>query len=68
MDTTEFGATNAGIEVIKSLLDGVAPAQAYANARLSLGTSASSEAYAGKMMLNYFGDPTLTLRSSVDDW
>ncbi|MBI5532866.1 MAG: hypothetical protein HY898_09140 [Deltaproteobacteria bacterium] len=67
MDQEGFGATNAGIEVIKAILDGKPPAEGFASARVSLGTSGNAEAYAGKMMLNYFGDPTLTIDSSIDD-
>lgn len=66
-DISAFGATNAGIEVVKGLLAGQSAAAAFAQARVTIGTSQSAEVYAGKMMLNYFGDPTLTLRSERSD-
>ncbi len=61
LDTASFGATNLGAVVFEELLAGRGAAAALAQARTTLGTSASVETYAGKMMLNYFGDPTLGL-------
>lgn len=67
LDTTGFGASNAGILVIRDLLDGKTAAESLSRLRVELGTKPSADTYAGKMMLNSFGDPTLGLRSCADD-
>lgn len=67
LDIENFGAGNSGIFMIKGLLEGKSAALAYSDSRHSLGTGNSIETLAGKMMMNYYGDPTLTLYDNVDD-
>jgi hypothetical protein len=67
VDPATFGGTNAGIGFFTGLLDGRTGAEAFAEARVTLGTGGDSETYAAKMMLNYFGDPTLRLDASEAD-
>lgn len=61
IDPTTLGATNGGVRFFEKLLAGRTGAQAWAEVRLELGTADGSETYAARMMLNYFGDPTLRL-------
>ena len=67
LDTETFGSSNSGIFMIKGLLEGKSAALAYSDSRHSLGTGNSIETLAGKMMMNYYGDPTLTLYDTVED-
>lgn len=67
LDKTSYGASNLGIYFFDSTLNGEYPAKAFFDTKITLGTSASIEAYAGKMMLNYFGDPTLTINDTSED-
>jgi hypothetical protein len=66
-DTSEFGGSNGGIAFFEILLTGRTGAEALADAKLQLGSSESSSTYAARMMLNYFGDPTLALANSGED-
>ncbi|HNT27370.1 MAG TPA: C25 family cysteine peptidase, partial [bacterium] len=67
LDTSTYGATNLGVFFFDELMNGAVAAQAFAEVRRDVGTSPSIETYAGKMMLNYYGDPTLSLTSSAAD-
>jgi hypothetical protein len=61
LDDQAFGSDNAAVLMMEGLLDGKSAAEAFARAKVTLGKSGSADAHAGRMMLNYFGDPTLTL-------
>lgn len=67
LDMSRFSATNAGAVVVDAMLGGALPAVAFSEAMEKLGTDGDSESYAGRMMLVYFGDPTLSLDSSLED-
>jgi hypothetical protein len=67
LDTSTYGATNLGVNFFDALMGGKVAAAAFAETRRDVGTSPSIETYAGKMMLNYYGDPTLSLTSSAAD-
>ncbi len=64
IDKTVFGATNLGVELIKQMIKGEIPSEILAKSKIKQGTSNNQESVAGKMMLNYFGDPTLFLFST----
>lgn len=65
LDTQACGATNVGVSFVDALLGGEVGSKALYDAKLALGLSGSIEAYAGRMMLNYVGDPTLRLRGAA---
>lgn len=67
LDTSTYGATNLGVFFFDALMNGEVAAKVFAEVRRDVGTSPSIETYAGKMMLNYYGDPTLSLVSSAAD-
>jgi hypothetical protein len=67
LDTSTYGATNLGVFFFDALMNGEVAAKVFADVRRDVGTSPSIETYAGKMMLNYYGDPTLSLNSSAAD-
>ncbi|HSA33898.1 MAG TPA: C25 family cysteine peptidase [bacterium] len=67
LDTTTYGATNLGVFFFDKLMSGETAAKAFAETRRDVGTDGSIETDAGKMMLNYYGDPTLSLNSSAAD-
>ncbi len=67
LDTSTYGATNLGVNFFDELMNGEVAAKVFADVRRTVGTSPSIETYAGKMMLNYYGDPTLSLNSSAAD-
>lgn len=60
-DTSLYGATNLGVSFFSRLIDGELPAEIMWKTKAELGTDGSIESYAGRMMLNYFGDPTLSM-------
>lgn len=62
LDVQQYGATNMGVHFFRALLDGAGGAQALLDTKTKLGQSGSVESYAGRMMINYLGDPTLRLR------
>jgi hypothetical protein len=62
LDTSTYGATNGGIVLLQKLRDGRTGAEALAEAKVELGTAGSSETQAARMMINWFGDPTLRLK------
>jgi len=64
LDRKLFGADNAAVLMFEGLLAGESAAAAFARARETLGQAQSADVLAGKMMLNYFGDPTLTLEDT----
>ena len=61
LDTTTYGASNVGIYIFGRLLAGAKASQALIESRTVLGGSNSIESDAGRLMLNYYGDPTLGL-------
>jgi len=61
LDMTRFSATNAGALVVDAMFAGRPAAEAFAETMEKLGTNGESESHAGRMMLVYFGDPTLGL-------
>jgi hypothetical protein len=61
LDKQAFGSDNAAVLMMEGLLDGRSAAEAFARAKVTLGQANTADAHAGRMMLNYFGDPTLTL-------
>lgn len=67
IDASTFGADNAGIAFFEALASDVPAGAAFDAARRELGTAGGVEPYAGKLMLNYFGDPTLGLYDTRDD-
>lgn len=67
MPRERFGSDNAAAVILRGLLDGRGAAEALAEAKRTLGEAATAEDLAGKMMLNHFGDPTLTLDDLAPD-
>ncbi|MDX9805009.1 MAG: C25 family cysteine peptidase [bacterium] len=66
-DKKGFGSDTAGIFTLKALFESDCPAKALFDAKLNYGTDKSALTYANKMMFNWYGDPTLTINSSVED-
>ena len=62
LDATTYGITNGGIVVLEKLRAGLTGAQALARSKVELGAGGSSETCAARMMINWFGDPTLRLK------
>ena len=62
LDTEGYGATNMGVWFLDALLAGEVASKALFDTKVELGLSGSIESYAGRMMLNYLGDPTRRLR------
>jgi len=67
LDTGKFSENNAGALMYEGLINGKSAAYVFAIARNELGMDGSIEALAGKLMINYYGDPTLTLYDTVND-
>ncbi len=67
LDTGKYSENNAGALMYEGLINGEAAASAISRARHDLGIDGSIEALAGKLMINYYGDPTLTLYDTVND-
>jgi len=67
LDTGKFSENNAGALMFEGLINGKSAADVFANARNELGIDGSVEALAGKLMINYYGDPTLTLYDTIND-
>ncbi|MCK5808231.1 hypothetical protein KAH37_04510 [bacterium] len=67
LDIQRFSENNAGALMFEGLLEGESAAFVYSRVREQVGLDGSIEALAGKMMINYYGDPTLTLYDTVDD-
>lgn len=67
LDITMYGSTNLGVNFFDAVMGGKTAAVAFAETRRDVGTDGSIETLAGKMMLNYYGDPTLSLNSSAAD-
>ncbi len=61
LDLFTSGTSNLGILFFDNLLEGDAAGIAYDTARDTAGSFATVENYTGKTMLNYYGDPSLTL-------
>lgn len=67
LDTGKFSANNAGALMYEGLINGRSAAYVYSRSRNELGVDGSIESLAGKLMINYYGDPTLTLYDTVND-
>ena len=67
LDAANYGADNMGIVFFSSLIEGKTAGEAFFETKKTLGTAGGVEPYAGKLMLNYFGDPSLTLYDTADD-
>ncbi len=67
LDTGKYSENNAGALMYEGLINGQSAAWVYSRARKNLGVDGSIEALAGKLMINYYGDPTLTLYDTVND-
>jgi hypothetical protein len=67
IEPDRFGSDTLGVYLFRRLFAGGYPAKAVVDAKATTGTNRSIESYAGKMMLNYYGDPTLTLGDSLED-
>lgn len=61
LDTQGYGGTNMGVRFFSALLGGAIGSRALYDTKVELGQSGSIESYAGRMMLTWFGDPTLGL-------
>ena len=61
LDTQGYGGTNMGVRFFAALLDGAVGSRAFYDTKVELGQSGDVESYAGRMMLTWFGDPTLAL-------
>lgn len=66
-DKKGFGSDTAGIFSLKALFEGNYPAEALFDAKLNYGTDNSALTYANRMMFNWYGDPSLTINSSIED-
>lgn len=66
-DHTYFGLDPLGVFFFDSVIEGRYPSKALYEAKNEIGTANDIESYAGKYMLNYFGDPTLTLYDTAID-
>ncbi len=61
LDTTTFGEDNAGVLFFDRLIGGGYAGRIFADIRDELGKETVYRVIDHKLMLNYFGDPTLTL-------
>ncbi|HNW83225.1 MAG TPA: C25 family cysteine peptidase [bacterium] len=66
-DKKGFGSDTAGIFTLKALFEGANPAKALFDAKLDYGTDNSALTYANRMSFNWYGDPALTINSSIED-
>ena len=64
---TTYGSDNLGIYFFRELINGTYAGSAFAQSKVELGTEPGREVYAGKMMINYFGDPSVRLYESAAD-
>lgn len=67
LDTGKYSENNAGAMMYEGLINGESAAAVISRTRSELGTDGSVEALAGKLMINYYGDPTLTLYDTIKD-
>ncbi|MBU1244770.1 hypothetical protein KKD52_17120 [Myxococcota bacterium] len=67
MELERSGADNIGVLFFQDLIAGKTAGEAIWNAKLQAGTENDSESLAGRTMLNFFGDPTLSLDSTMED-
>lgn len=67
LSTREGGADNIGILFFQALVSGTSGAQAFFEAKQTCTTPRDPENLSGLTMLNYVGDPSLTLNSSAAD-
>jgi hypothetical protein len=67
LDTTTNGGDGIGIRFYEKLMQGEYAGKAFFEAKVELGVEGAIEPMAGKMMLNYYGDPSLTLFDTVED-
>lgn len=67
LDTGTTGGDSVGIRFYERLMQGEYAGKAFFDAKVELGVEGEIEPMAGKMMLNYYGDPSLTLYDVIDD-
>ncbi len=67
LPTASVGSDNMGILFFEGLLGGKTAGQAFYDAKTALSTRGDITSTSIKMMVNYYGDPTLTLSASSAD-
>ena len=67
LDISTFGAENLGVYFFDELIKGKFAGKSVSDVKHEYGYSNNVETYAGKMMLNYIGDPSLTLYDTSID-
>lgn len=67
LETTTFGDDNVGPLFFINLIEGMPAGFALSEAKTAAGTSEDLETMTAKASFNYFGDPTLKLKDSVED-
>ncbi|MBU1536660.1 hypothetical protein KKF84_15140 [Myxococcota bacterium] len=67
LEEETIGAGSVGVRFYESLLGGEYAGKAFYDAKMALGSEGKIEAMAGKMMLNYMGDPSLTIHVTRAD-
>lgn len=67
LDTDRAGADNIGIRFLEGVMTGGYAGAAFYEAKVELGLPQEIEPLAGKMMINDFGDPPLTLDDTAED-
>lgn len=65
--TTRSGADNIGVRFFEAVMQGEYAGKAFFDAKVALGSPETIESLAGRTMLNYIGDPSLTLYDTVED-
>ena len=68
-----YGSDTAGIFALKALIENRPPAVGFFESKRDFGNEGFSDSsgkglvYANKMMFNWYGDPSLTIRDSIED-
>ena len=65
--TAVLGGDNLGVYFIEQLIAGLPAGQAFYEGKVEIGDEGLVESMAGKMMMNYYGDPSLTLYTNAQD-
>jgi hypothetical protein len=67
LDRSRFDVDRLGVIVFDGLIRGEAAGELVTRARIELGPSNDIDSFQEKLMLNFYGDPTLTLYDSAAD-
>ena len=67
LDRSRFDVDRLGVIVFDGLIRGEAAGELVTRARIELGPTNDIDSFQEKLMLNFYGDPTLTLYDSAAD-